>query len=161
MNKTKLNQFGQTTSLLGIKMIPTYSPEVLCRHERVFRPHRNRLSRELTIHGINNIDAVNRSLAQVYQSVFNAEFMRPVAEKGSALMKWIGAALDDIVCEPCERNRDLRQLRQVREKNTANPCGLIQVPLLQVKVECIGIRTALRQFSMALVNLPIIMNKEN
>jgi len=34
---------------------------------------------------------------------FNAEFMQPADEEGSAFMKWIGANLDDILCEQYER----------------------------------------------------------
>jgi hypothetical protein len=34
---------------------------------------------------------------------FNAEIMQPAAEKGTAFVKWIGANLDDILCEHYER----------------------------------------------------------
>ena len=34
---------------------------------------------------------------------FNAEFMQPAMEEGSAFVPWIGGQLDDILCERYER----------------------------------------------------------
>jgi hypothetical protein len=88
---------------LGIEMIPAYSPEARGRSERAFHMHQDRLSKELAIHSITTIDAVNRYLAQVYQSTFNAEFMQTAAEEGSAFVPWTGDNLDGILCEYYER----------------------------------------------------------
>ena len=48
------------------------------------------------------MEAANRYLAEVYLPAFNAEFMQPAAEEGTAFLKWIGANFDDILCEQHE-----------------------------------------------------------
>lgn len=103
VSKTQLTQFGRAMQHLGIEMIPAYSPEARGRSERVFRTHQDRLQKELAIHGITTIDDANRYLDQVYRESFNAEFMQPAAEEGSAFVPWIGDNLDDILCEHYER----------------------------------------------------------
>jgi len=47
--------------------------------------------------------AANRYLKEVYLPAFNAEFMQPAMEEGSAFVPWIGGELDDILCEQHER----------------------------------------------------------
>lgn len=49
------------------------------------------------------MDAANRYLLKTCLPAFNAEFMQPAAEKGSAFIPRIGANLDDILCEQYER----------------------------------------------------------
>ena len=103
VSKTQLTQFGRALKQLGIEMIPAYSPEARGRSERAFRTHQQRLPRELALHGITTMDAANRYLSKVYLPAFNAEFTQPAAEEGSAFVKWVGAQLDDILCEHHER----------------------------------------------------------
>jgi len=47
--------------------------------------------------------AANRYLDEVYRPTFNAEFMPPAPEEGSAFVPWIGGKLDDFLCETFER----------------------------------------------------------
>lgn len=103
VSKTQLTQFGRAMRHLGIEMIPSYSPEARGRIERAFRTHQDRLPRELALHGITTMDAANRYLLKTYMKAFNKEFMQPAAEKGSAFVPWIGANIDDILCEQYER----------------------------------------------------------
>jgi hypothetical protein len=49
------------------------------------------------------MNAANRYLTNVYLPAFNAEFMQPPLEDGSAFVPWIGENLDDILCEQDER----------------------------------------------------------
>src|SRR5450756_2721221 len=49
------------------------------------------------------MNAANRYLSQVYLPAFNAEFMQPPPENGSAFVPWTGNNLDDILCEQDER----------------------------------------------------------
>ena len=88
---------------LGIEMIAAYSPEARGRSERMFRTHQERLPKELALAGISDMEAANRYLAEGYQPAFNAEFMQPAAEAGSAFVPWIGGVLEDILCERHER----------------------------------------------------------
>lgn len=103
VSKTQLTQFGRAMKQLGIQMIAAYSPEARGRSERAFSTHQERLSKELAFHGITDIDAANRYLAKEYKPSFNAEFMQPATEEGSAFIPWIGENLDDILCQQEER----------------------------------------------------------
>lgn len=103
VDKKNLTQFGQALQRLGIEMILAYSPEARGRSERMFRTHQDRLPRELALAGITDRRAANRHLAEVYRPAFNAEFMQPPMEEGSAFVAWIGGPLDDILCERFER----------------------------------------------------------
>jgi transposase len=103
VSKTQLTQFGRAMKHLGIEMIPAYSPEARGRSERAFGTHQERLPKELALHGITTMDQANRYLSKVYRAAFNAEFMQPAAEEGSSFVPWIGANLDDILCEHYER----------------------------------------------------------
>ena len=103
VSKTQLTQFGRAMRHLGIEMIPSYSPEARGRIERAFRTHQDRLPKELALHGITTMDAANRYLLKAYLPAFNAEFMQPAAEKGSAFVPWIGTNIEDILCEHYER----------------------------------------------------------
>lgn len=96
-------QFGRAMHQLGIQMIAAYSPEARGRSERMFRTHQDRLPKELAAAGITDMAAANRYLRQVYQPAFNAEFMHPAAEQGSAFVPYIGRDLGDILCEQHER----------------------------------------------------------
>jgi hypothetical protein len=103
VSKTQLTQFARAMQHLGIEMIPAYSPEARGRSERNFSTHQERLPKELALHGILTMEAANRYLSKVYLPAFNAEFMQPAAEEGTAFIKWIGTNLDDILCELYER----------------------------------------------------------
>ncbi|MDR2506877.1 MAG: ISNCY family transposase [Candidatus Accumulibacter sp.] len=103
VDKKNLTQFGQALHRLGIERIPACSPEARGRSERMFRPHQERLPRELVLYGITDMESANRTLSQSYRPAFNAEFMQPAMEEGSAFVEWIGGPLEDILCERFER----------------------------------------------------------
>lgn len=103
VDKTNPTQFGRALQQLGIEMIAAYSPQARGRSERAFRTHQGRLPKELSAAGITTMEAANRYLAQVYQPAFNAAFKQPAQETGNAFVPWVGAALDDILCEQSER----------------------------------------------------------
>jgi transposase len=103
VDKENLTQFGRAMARLGIEMIPAYSPEARGRSERMFRTHQGRLPQELAAAGIAEMAAANRYLEEVYRPAFNAEFMQPALEEGSAFVPWIGGDLNDYLCEVYER----------------------------------------------------------
>lgn len=103
VDKVNLTQFGRALQQLGIQMIPAYSPQARGRSERMFRTHQERLPKELAAAGIKDIEAANRYLVDVYMPRFNAEFMHPPREQGSAFVPWAGGSLSDILCEQFER----------------------------------------------------------
>lgn len=103
VDKDNPTQFGAAMRHLGIEMIAAYSPEARGRSERMFRTHQERLPRELALAGITDMAQANRYLREVYQPAFNAEFMQPAMEQGSAFVAWLGGSLEDILCERFER----------------------------------------------------------
>lgn len=103
VSKTQPTQFGRAMNHLGIQMIAAYSPEARGRSERAFRTHQDRLVKELALQGITDMAAANQYLAQTYRHAFNAEFMQPAPEEGSAFVPWKGHDLDEILCEQNER----------------------------------------------------------
>lgn len=102
-DKVNLTQFGRAMKQLGIEMIAAYSPEARGRSERAFGTHQGRLPQELHLAGITTMAAANRYLTEAYLPAFNAEFMRPTREEGTAFVPWIGGSLADILCEQFER----------------------------------------------------------
>lgn len=96
-------QFGRAMGQLGIEMIAAYSPEARGRSERMFSTHQGRLPRELALAGITDMEAANRYLREHYLRTFNAEFMQPAMEEGSAFVPYVGRELDDVLCEQFER----------------------------------------------------------
>ena len=103
VDRNNPTQFGRALQQLGIERIAAYSPQARGRSERMFRTHQDRLPRELALAGISDMAAANRYLNEHYRPAFNAEFMQPAMEHGSAFVAWIGAPLADILCERFER----------------------------------------------------------
>lgn len=103
VDRNNPTQFGRALGRLGIEMIAAYSPQARGRSERMFRTHQARLVRELALAGITTMAAANRYLREHYRGAFNAEFAQPAMEDGSAFVAWIGAPLEDILCERFER----------------------------------------------------------
>ena len=103
VERSRLTQFGRALGQLGIEMIPAYSPEARGRSERMFSTNQARLPRELALLGIADMDAANRYLREHYLPAFNAEFMQPAMEQGSAFVPYVGRELGDILCEQFER----------------------------------------------------------
>lgn len=103
VDKAQLTQFGRAMHQLGIHMIPAYSPEARGRSERAFGTHQERLPKELALAKITDMAGANRYLDRRYRRAFNAEFAVPAAEFGSAYVPWIGANIEDILCEQFER----------------------------------------------------------
>jgi hypothetical protein len=55
----------------------------------MFRTRQERLPKELVLAGMTDVAAANRYLMEVYMPAFNAEFVQPAFEEGSAFVPWI------------------------------------------------------------------------
>jgi len=150
VSKTQLTQFGRAMKHLGIQMIPAYSPEARGRSERAFETHQGRLVKELAFYGITDMDAANRYLTQVYLPAFNAEFMQPPPEEGSAFVPWVGENLDDILCEQDERT--------VSGDNCVSFEGMkLQIPANRYRCHYVKVRVRIHRYldgSMAIFHGP-------
>jgi hypothetical protein len=134
VSKTQLTQFGRAMKHFGIQMIPAYSPEARGRSERAFETHQDRLVKELVFYGITDMEAANRYLSEVYLPAFNAEFMQPAAEEGTAFLKWIGANIDDILCEQYERTVTADNCVSFEWKTLQIPADRYRCHYVKVKV---------------------------
>ena len=150
VSKTQLTQFGRAMKHLGIQMIAAYSPEARGRSERAFQTHQDRLVKELAFHGITDMDAANRYLVQVYLPAFNAEFMQPAPEGGTAFIPWVGESLDDILCEQNERT--------VSADNCVSFEGMtLQIPADRYRCHYVRVRVRIHRYlngSLALFHGP-------
>ena|ERR1700689_440230 len=91
-------QVGRALKQLGIRHIPSYTPEGRGRMERVFGTLQQRLPPELRRAGIVSIPAANAWLREVYLPAHNARFAREAEEPGHAFVSCAGIALEEILC---------------------------------------------------------------
>lgn len=139
VDKVNLTQFGKAMERLNIKMIPAYSPEARGRCERMFGTHQGRLPKELALAGIRDMEAANRYIKEVYLPAFNAEFMQPAMEEGSAFVAYIGPNLADILCE--------RHERVVGKDNCVSFGGLkLQIPADQHRLHYVKVTARVHRY---------------
>lgn len=103
VDKGRPTQFARAMKQLGIEMIPAYSPQARGRCERAFKTHQDRLTKELAMEGITDMEEANRYLEEIYRPAFNDEFCVKPAEEEDLFVDWVGANLDDILCEQFSR----------------------------------------------------------
>lgn len=117
-----LTQVGRALKQLGIRHIPSYSPEGRGRMERVFGTLQQRLVAELRRAGVLTMDAGNDYLRMVYIPAHNERFGRPAAEAGSAFVACAGIALEEVLC--------VHEDRQVGRDNCVSWAGRsLQIPV--------------------------------
>jgi transposase len=104
VDKVQLTQVGRALDRLGIEHIAAYSPEARGRSERMFGTLQGRLPKELALAGINEIEAANRFMRDVYLPTHNARFAKPPEIKESAFAALADpASLAEILCIEEER----------------------------------------------------------
>jgi transposase InsO family protein len=77
VDKERLTQVGRALLQLGIEHIPAYSPEARGRSERAFGTLQGRLTKELRLFGITEIEAANGYIREIYLPMHNELFARP------------------------------------------------------------------------------------
>ncbi len=121
VDKQNLTQIGRALGQLGIEHIASYSPEARGRVERLFGTLQGRLPQELRLARITETGQANRYIAETFLPAFNAQFMVPAAEQGSAFLPYVGRALEDILA--------IQETRQVQNDNCVRYKGLcLQIP---------------------------------
>ena len=104
VDKGQLTQVGRALDRLGIEHIPAYSPEARGRSERMFGTLQGRLPKDFVLAGIDEIEAANRFLRDVYLPRHNARFAKPPAIEQSAFVTLADpASLAEILCIEEER----------------------------------------------------------
>jgi len=121
VDKKTLTQVGRALKQLGIRHIPSYTPEGRGRMERVFRTLQQRLAPMLRRAGILTMEAANAYLRDTYVPEHNEQFGKQAAEPGNAFVSRVGIALDDVLC--------VREDRQVGRDNCVSWSGRdLQIP---------------------------------
>lgn len=122
VDKGHLTQVGRALRQLGIRHIPSYSPEARGRMERAFGTLQNRLPPELRRAGVTTMEAANRYLRETFVPSYNARFGKPAAEEGSAFVAATGLALREVLC--------VHEDRQVGRDNCVSWAGRsLQIPV--------------------------------
>ena len=103
VDKDNPTQVHRALQQLGIELIPGYSPEARGRSERMFGTLQKRLPQELRLHGITDMAAANRFLAEVYLPEHNRRFRATPTAAESAFVPYRGRPLADILCVQEER----------------------------------------------------------
>ena len=103
VDKKQLTQVGRALARLGIEHIPAYSPQARGRSERMFGTLQGRLPNELSLFGINDVEAANRYIREVYLPLHNDQFAVPPQIAESAFVAVDPASLVDILCIEQER----------------------------------------------------------
>lgn len=98
VDRTRLTQVGRALHQLGVEHIPSYSPQARGRVERLNRTLQDRLVKELTLHGIDTLEAANAYLHEHFIPAYNEEFTRPPADPTSAFVPVGAVDLDQILC---------------------------------------------------------------
>lgn len=121
VDKKSLTQVGRALSQLGIRHIPSYSPEARGRMERAFGTLQGRLPQELRLRGLATVAAADTYLREVFMADFNARFGVAASEEGSAFIAYAGPALADTLC--------VQEDRQVGRDNCVSWHGrALQIP---------------------------------
>lgn len=103
MDQRQPTQVGQALARLGIRHIPSYSPQGRGRMERVFGTLQQRLPPELRRAGVSTREAANAYLRETFVPAYNARFAKPAADPGSAFVAYAGPPLADVLCVQADR----------------------------------------------------------
>ena len=98
VDKKQLTQVGRALSQLGIRHIPSYSPEGRGRMERAWGTLQQRLPPALRHAGIRTMEAANIYLRETFVPDYNTRFGKPAEEEGNAFVAYAGRPLEDVLC---------------------------------------------------------------
>jgi transposase len=117
-----LTQIGRALRDLGVKMIPSYSPEARGRSERMNETLQGRIPNELKLHGIKTKDAANRFLKEVYRKEHNRRFKVKAEQPGSAFV-------------PLPVHFDLDRIFSIQAERTVGHDNTVSFQCLTLQIE--------------------------
>ena len=139
VDRRQPTQVGRALAHLGVEHIAAYSPEARGRSERVFQTLQDRLVKELALAGIDNVEAANRFIREVYLPAHNARFAVAAEQEGSAFVKVAGVDLREFLC--------LQEDRQVDRDNTVSYRRMkLQIPPSPLRCHFVKVRVKVRQY---------------
>ena len=135
VDKERLTQVGRALARLG----PAYSPQARGRSERMFGTLQGRLPKELSLFGINDVEAANRYIREVYLPLHNDQFAVPPQIVESAFVAVDPASLVDILC--------IEQDRVVARDNTVAYEGRrLQLPPSPARAHYVKANVKVREY---------------
>ena len=139
VSKVHLTQVGRALAELGIEHIAAYSPQARGRSERVFRTLQDRLVKELAQAGIDEIEAANRFIAEVYLPAHNRRFAVPPEQEGSAFVACAAEHWREVLCR--------QETRQVGNDNTVKWRGRrLQIPASRLRPHFVRAKVRLHEY---------------
>jgi transposase len=139
VDRTCLTQVGRALDHLGVEHIAAYSPQARGRSERMFETLQDRLTKELALAGMVNVEAANAFLRDVYIPAHNARFAVKAEQEGSAFIAITGTDLGEILC--------VQEERQVGNDNCVSFNRLkLQIPASPLRPHFVKARVKVRQY---------------
>ena len=158
VDKERLTQVGRALDQLGIEHIPAYSPEARGRSERMFATLQDRLTKELALAGIDDMEAANHFIRDTYLSEHNARFAKPPELEESAFVRMAHPeSLSEYLCIEEERvvNRDNTVAYERRK---------LQLPESRLRAHYVKARVKVRQYpngALAIFHGPKLLARYN
>lgn len=140
VDKSRLTQVGRAMKALGIEHIPAYSPEARGRSERMFLTLQDRLTKELALAGVDEKEAANAYIRDVYLPEHNARFAKPPELEDSAFVRMAQpASLCEYLC--------IEEERVVNRDNTVTFERLkLQLPDSKIRAHYVKAKIKVRQY---------------
>jgi transposase len=139
VDRSCLTQVGRALDHLGVEHIAAYSPQARGRSERMFETLQDRLTKELALAGMVNVEAANAFLRDVYIPAHNARFAVKAEQEGSAFIAITGTDLGEILC--------VQEERQVGNDNCVSFNRLkLQIPASPLRPHFVKARVKVRQY---------------
>jgi hypothetical protein len=138
VSQTHLTQVGQALDRLGVRHIPSYSPQARGRSERMNRTLQDRLVNELRVAGARTIEQANAYLREHYISRHNEFLARTPQDPQSAFVPAREADLDDILC--------IEAVRTVGKDNVVTMEGVsLQIARQPGRATCAALHVVVRR----------------
>lgn len=135
----RLTQVGRALERLGVEHIAAYSPQARGRSERLFQTLQDRLVKELALAGIDNMEAANAFLREVYIPAHNARFAVAPEQPGTGFVAIPGVDLDEVLC--------VQEERQVGNDNCVSYNRLkLQIPESPLRPHFVKARVKVRTY---------------
>jgi transposase len=138
VSKTHLTQVGQALDRLGIRHIPSYSPQARGRSERMNRTLQGRLVNELRVARASTLETANVYLREHYICRHNEFLARLPQNSQSAFAPVRQADLDDLLC--------VESVRMVGKDNVVTMEGVaLQIARQPGRATCAGLHVIVRR----------------
>jgi transposase len=134
-----LTQVGRALEHLGVEHIAAYSPQARGRSERAFHTLQDRLTKELALAGVDDIEGANAFIRDVYIPAHNARFAIAAEQEGSAFVAIPGVDLAEVLC--VQEDRDVGNDNCVRFKTLR-----LQIPESPLRAHFVKARVKVRQY---------------